>query len=597
MLLQSFAIYAQFVEFGSLHKDFPTHNSIQKPNQRIGTSLILPFWDDFSQGLDTLKWKLQGVSYSETAGINAPSIGMVVFNGADQNGKPYSKEASDQGESDFLTSQPINLSGILPSEKETLYLSFFWQAGGKSEAPDQNDRFTVQILDPSGNWQHVWSTKGGEELDRSRFFLEILEIKPEWQHSAFQFRFFSNGRKSGPFDAWLLDYVYLNMNRSKSSSYFPDRTLTQTNSVKLGDFGAYPWELLEKNQSGKWSVVKNEFLNLENRFRAMEYAVSVLDSAGNTLLSINSKTPFNPVPNVLERRFFQSRTFEKIPLPNKPGDVFFTTQLTSGDGLLFEVNQGDTTRYGSVDFRSNDRITSRFPIRDFFSYDFGSADYAAGINQRSGQLAVKYSTPEAVFLKGISIYFSNALQVNQAIDVVVWNKLDAKPLLTIPSVIPERLPGQEFVYFPLEEPLQINGDFYIGFTQFSNDFIHIGLDKSNDQGNKIFYNVGGGWIQNDQVKGALMIRPHVSKSSKQGTGNQNNTIHRLYPNPVVDELTVEGEFTKVWIVDSFGRQILLPNYSTDRGQIINFENQKPGIYVVNLLTNEGLKSIRILVKN
>jgi hypothetical protein len=94
-----------------------------------------------------------------------------------------------------------------------------------------------------------------------------------------------------------------------------------------------------------------------------------------------------------------------------------------------------------------------------------------------------------------------------------------------------------------------------------------------------------------------MIRPHVSKSSGQGSGSLPEANLRIYPNPVIDQLTVEGEFSEVRVVDSFGRELLLPKYPTDQGQIINFENQRPGIYLVNLLTNEGLKSFRILVKN
>lgn len=598
LLLQTGISYAQFVEFGPIdQRKFSSNYFNAGFTEKQNTSLTLPFWEDFSGGLDTLKWQIEGVSYTETIGIKPPSLGMAVFNGVDQNGRAYSQQNSDQGESDYLTSKPIDLSGIPSIEKETLYLSFYWQAGGLSESPDQSDRLILQVLDQGGNWNTLWDQRGGENLDKTRFFQEVIKINPEFQHSNFQFRFVSNGRQSGPFDAWLLDYIFLNTKQSKNAPTFSDRSLTKSNSIALDNFGAYPFELLEKHQTGKWSTVKNEFLNLENRFRAMEYSISVCDSSDNVLLNINSSTPFNPVPNVLERRSFQSRVFDKIPIPKEPGDLFFKTKLTSGDGFLFEINQGDTIRYTSVNFRSNDQVISKFPIRDFFAYDNGSADYAVGINQRSGQLAVKYSTPEQLFLKGISIYFSNPLQANQAIDLVVWSKLDSKPIYSQQSVIPAKIQGEEVTYFPFKESISVSGDFFIGYTQFTNDFIHVGLDKINDQGDKIFYNVGGSWVQNEEVKGSLMIRPHVSKSPGDQQGKLPNEGFKIFPNPVVNELNVTGEFTNLWVVDSFGREIILPRQRKDQSEILNFRGLKPGIYVVNLLTPTGLKSVRILLSN
>ncbi|MBC6365239.1 T9SS type A sorting domain-containing protein [Algoriphagus sp. AK58] len=596
LLLQSSFGFAQFVEFGPVHRTKNVARGNSTENSRTVESNVLPFWDDFSRGIDTLKWKVEGVSYTETIGINAPSVGMALFNGVNESGVPYSLQIRDQGESDYLTSRPFDLSGIDPSQRQSLYLSFFWQAGGKAEAPDESDRLSLQILNPEGSWQTVWFQRGGEEVNRTRFFQEIIQIRPEWQHSAFQFRFFSNGRQSGPFDSWLLDYIYLNVKRSPSNLTYPDRALTQSNQVRLDGFGAYPWELMEKHQGKKWTAVKNEFLNLDSRFRAMEYSILAADTTGRILSSINANTPFNPVPNSLERRSFLSRTFDEIPLLSQPGDLIFKTYLTTGDGFLFEINQGDTIRYPGLDYRVNDTIQTRFPVRDYFAYDHGDADYAAGINQRSGQLAVQYESPEPVFIKGISIYFTDPTQANQAIDLVIWEDLSLKPIYSKEFVIPVREPGQKLVYFPIEERIEVSSEFFVGFTQFTNSFIQVGLDKLNDQGDKIFYNVGGGWAQNTEVLGSLMIRPHVSKFSEDGGNNLPDAGFRIFPNPVVDELMIEGEFIDLKIVDSFGREILLPREQLVQGEMINFRGQRPGIYVLNLITTTGPKSFRILVK-
>jgi hypothetical protein len=595
LALQSENGFAQFVEFGPIHREKFTPSSDQAIAARTQASNQLPFWDDFSTGIDTLKWLVSGVSYTETIGQNAPSLGMILFNGVDENGRPYSNQIGDRGEGDFLTSRPFDLGTLTNSQKESLFLSFFWQAGGKAEAPDNTDRLTLQVLNPQGVWTTIWFRPGGPTNDRSVFNQEIIKILPEWQHASFQFRFFSEGRQIGPFDSWLVDYVYLNYNRSESDLTYRDRALTQRNQLTLGPYSAYPLELLQQEQSGTWSQIQNEFFNLESRFRAMEYSIELKDSLGNLVEVINENTPFDPVPNSLERRTFLSREFAEIPVPTATSDLVITTSLTSGDGYLFEIQDGDTLRYNSVDYRLNDSVTSVFPIRDFFAYDNGSADYSAGINQRGGQIAVRFETPEPMYLKGISINFTNAIQANQALDVVVWNEVDATPLLVKESRIPVKVPGEDFIYYSLDTNLRVSGTFHIGFTQFSSDFIHVGLDKLNDHGDKIYYNVGSGWVQNEEVKGSLMIRPHVALAPPFEEAQIPDPSFRIYPNPVTDRLRVEGKFTEIEIFDSFGRRILLPRERNGEAEIINFEGQRPGIYVVNLFAESGTKSFRILV--
>lgn len=586
-----FESHAQIVEFAPIHQMKSPKLDLSKA--RVSAGNQLPFWDDFSQGIDTLKWDISGASYTETIGIDAPSLGQVLFNGVDENGKPYSLSIRDLGETDLLTSKPFNLSGL---NSNTLFLSFFWQGGGRAELPDGNDQLILQFLNESGNWITVWNQLGGSEIDRNSFSQEIVQVTNTFQHSAFQFRFIADGRQAGPFDSWILDYVFLNTNRSTNDLNYRDRTLTQKNQISLGDFGAYPSELFESQQEGLWSRVQNQFLNLENRFRAMEYSIVVRDTASNNSIAINQNTPFNPVPNANERRDFGSNEFEKTVSINNETALEFSTYLTSGDGQFFTINNQDTTFYPGVDFRVNDTVKTYFPIQDYFAYDHGSADYAAGINQKSGMLAVKYDTPEPVYIKGISINFTNANQANQAIDILVWEDLEESPIFRKEDLIPVKEAGQEFLYYPLDTNIRVTGEFYVGFAQFTNNFIHVGLDKINDQGDKLFYNVAGAWAQNEEVNGSLMIRPHVSLSAPFEESTTPDSDLRYFPNPVESYLNLEGSFSNLRVFDSFGREIFLQRELTQEGEIINFTGQLPGIYVINIVSEAGHQSIRILVR-
>ncbi|MBN3584586.1 T9SS type A sorting domain-containing protein [Algoriphagus aestuarii] len=582
---------AQIVEFTPVHQ-------LKTPKRassifRIQEGNSVPFWDDFSQGLDTLKWDLEGVSYTETIGIDAPSIGQVLFNGVDANGKPYSLSQRDIGITDILTSKPFDLSG---QSSNLLFLSFFWQAGGKAEFPDGNDQLSLQFLNENGSWTTVWTQLGGIEEDRNKFSQSIVEVTPSFQHDTFQFRFVADGRQIGPFDSWILDYVYLNYNRSENDLFYKDRSLTLPNHATLGNYGAYPYELFAAYQSGLWTTIENQFLNLENRFRAMEYSIQVRDTLTNSSVDINRNTPFNPVPNSNERRNFESAEFEEVPAPTGESMLEITTSLVTGDTDYFEVSSGDTTFYSQVDFRLNDTVKTYFPLHDFFAYDHGSADYAAGINQKSGMLAIKYETPEEVYLKGISINFTNANQANQAIDILVWEDLEKDPIFRKEDLIPVKEAGQEFLFYSLDTNIQVQGEFYIGYGQFTNDFIHVGLDKSNDQGEMLFYNVAGAWQQNNQVQGALMIRPHISKEKPFEDIIAPEGRLKYYPNPVENFLNMEGSYSELRIFDSFGREIFLTREHSQEGEIINFTGQHPGIYVIHVITEAGPNSIRILVK-
>ncbi|WP_086539860.1 T9SS type A sorting domain-containing protein [Algoriphagus antarcticus] len=588
--------HGQLVEFAPIQHQKIKSLSLVDQNSRILQGNTLPFWDDFSQGIDTLKWSLAGASYTETIGLNAPSIGMILLDGVDVNGNPYSVSEGDQGETDYLTSKPFDLSTLNSPDSESLYMSFFWQAGGRAELPDESDQLTLQILNSQGSWVTIWTQLGGVGLDTEVFTQEIVKILPAWQHSAFQFRFFAQGRQSGPFDSWLLDYIYLNDGRTATDIDYKDRSLTKTNELRIGEYGAYPFVLLEGNQNGLWSKIQNEFYNLENRFRAMEYSISITDSSTMTTTPINLNTPFNPVPNALERRIFESREFEEIPMPENETTLEIVSSITSGDGLLFEVIAGDTTFFSNVNYELNDTVRTSLPLSDFFAYDNGSADYAAGINQRSGQLAVKYTTPSEVYIKGISINFTNPNQANQAIDINVWKDLDEDPIFTREDLIAVKEAGQEFLYYSLDTNIRVDGDFYIGFTQFTNEFIHVGLDKVNDSGDMLFYNVVGAWTQNEEVRGSLMIRPHISIDAPFEVAAAPEENIRIYPNPVETLLNLEGSFSDARVFDSFGREIFIERQLSSKGEIVNFNGQRPGLYVLNLTTEAGIKSYRILVK-
>ena len=572
------------------------NNSISLNNQRTAAeTLQLPFWDDFSSGqLSPLLWETQGVKTSFTLGLAPPSLGVAVLDGVDNNGQAYSTTRLEQGEGDQLTSMPIDLSQT--SATNDVYLSFYWQAGGKGERPDDSDALELYFLDSEGKWVLVWSQEGGDDVASDQFVQVLLPVAEQFHYEAFQFKFQQSGRLSGPFDTWVLDYIYLNKGRDATDRYPADRALTQLPSSPFAPYFAIPY--FELDQEKITTPISNEFNNLTNRFRAIEYTVSLTNKAtGELLEKPNDNTPFNPVPQALERRTFTSSDVKGtslIGLIDEPMDVEVLMYLRAGDTYLEEL-EGESQNF-NVDFRANDSSRIVIPFRDFYAYDNGSADYAAGINQRGGMLALSYELSTPSYLSGLSIQFANAAQRNSAIELMVWDSISNAPLYQGEVLIPADAGLGSFSYFPLDTNIMVKDHFFIGFTQFSNDYLYVGLDKSGDTGDKIFYNVHGSWQQNEHVKGNLMMRAHLSLDPVVEEVDLPDEELSFYPNPVTERLFIRGEVDDLMVFDFQGRLINIPQEVDKEGKMLNFTESQKGMYLIKMVKNGQPITRRIIVK-
>lgn len=590
-------VKGQFSQLPVSHAD-PIHGANAHLKVQV-EPLPLPFWDDFSSGeIDIIKWQSSGAVASQSIGIDPPSVGVVYLDGVDAQGKPYAAAMLENGEGDQLVSQEIDLS---PNQvADSLYLSFFWQAGGLAEMPDEQDQLELYFLDREGNWQLAWSVAGGDLETRDTFRHEMIRVEEPFFHNQFRFRFVNKGRLSGPFDSWILDYIYLNKGRSVFDVNYEDRALTKKPTSLLGRYTAVPFWEWRRAKEAHLSAIHSQFKNLSSRFRAMEYTVLLRDkSSQNVLRQIHSQTPFNPVPQALERRDFNSIALKELELELTEGfDLETVVYLTTGDGFLVEEISGRDTIYSDlVNYSVNDTAYHVLPLRDFMAYDNGMVDYAAGINQRSGMLALRYETSETAYLQGISINFANFSQAGSPLELMVWGDLDEEPVYRKEVLIPDKEQLSDFSFFSLDTNLSVADTFYIGFMQFSNDFIHIGLDKSNDTAGEVFFNVTGTWQQNEEVRGSLMMRPHFSLTApfSPSEGDAGAEVS-AYPNPVVERLFLEGQVDDLMVFDAYGRQIKVAVEAFERGKILNFTDKEKGIYVVRAWTNGKPNSIRILVK-
>lgn len=563
-------------------------------------SISLPFWDDFSSGqISSSLWESMGVMPSMSLGIDPPTIGVCFLDGVDSRGSPYSRDRLVNGEGDQLISKPIDLSSLTLSAANTVFLSFFWQAGGKGEMPDVTDQLELHFLDSNGQWVKVWEVIGGNEALRQSFTQEMIRISPGFFHDTFRFKFQYVGRLSGPFDTWILDYVYLDKDRTASDYFYEDRALTKMPNSIFGKYTAIPRYLLETKGNDYLSVITGQFNNMSNRFRAMEFSLELRNhQTGELIKEINANTPINPVPQALERRNFTTRTSEPINwTESEPFDLETKLYLTTGDRFkIRQIVNRDTVFEPAIDYRLNDTVRHILPVRDFLAYDNGSVDYSAGINQTAGMLAVRYEVDGEAYVSGVSINFTNYLQRGNALELMIWDSLGRQPIYKEEVLIPDTETLAEFGFFPIDSTIRVSGSFYVGFTQFTNDFIYVGLDKSTDNGDEIFFNVYGTWEQNRTVAGSLMMRAHLTNADPNPPNENGREEVRIYPNPVSQKLVIEGEADQIQVFDFLGREITLPLEVVKNRKVLTFANQQRGIYVIRYLHGEKMKSIRILVK-
>src|SRR6185437_6724342 len=234
--------------------------------------LQLPFFDDFSRYTgypNDSMWMDNDVFINSGYPINPPSTGVATFDGLNSFGNAYHPGANvNDVPADTLTSAYIDLSNY--SDKDSLYLSFFYQPGGLGETPDRGDSLMVEFkpdsvpiaFDTIGNitkwsdtvWIKTWAVEGDAVYPFKVAMIHIKAIHDTFGNNVrggindtnyfqrkFQFRFRAFGNQSGNLDIWNVDYVYLNRGRAQRDSTFKDVAVYQPSKSLIKGYYSIPW--------------------------------------------------------------------------------------------------------------------------------------------------------------------------------------------------------------------------------------------------------------------------------------------------------------------------------------------------------------------
>ncbi|MGQ9619437.1 MAG: T9SS type A sorting domain-containing protein [Bacteroidales bacterium] len=555
-------------------------------------TLELPFFDDFSDSYifpNPAKWEDKFAFVNNTYSIKQITAGFATLDALDSNGRLYEAASSFVFEADHLTSKPLNL---LYQPADDIYLSFFYEAGGLADRPEQNDSLVVQFwATEEQEWYHVWKAPLTET---NGFIPVIMKIEnSKFLKKGFRFRFINYASLSstttdpsmaGNCDQWNIDYILIGKNRNPGDTIPPDVAFTLPVRSVLKTYEEMPWKQF-----------KQVFLSEMNSYITVNYR-------NNDKIVRNITRDFR-ITDVYKNSIVHSFTAGAVNIdPCQPvtynAVLIYTFNSDNTDSALFMIKCMLTTDV--FDKKQNDTIIYYQRFGRCFAFDDGTSEGGYGINglgSRNAMVAYRFKSFIPDTLRAVQICFNDSYEnANQrAFDLMVWENYKGVPGNVIYSqeeILVQQGEGiNGFYTYILNEPVEINGEFFAGWKQRSETFLNAGFDLNTPHNGRQLY-----WLSNEwkvsQMPGSIMIRPVFGpriKLTDIQTPLQNENRLKIWPNPASDYIYINaGENASlpdasVVIMDLAGRTLVRCRL-TER---IDVSSLPAGIYFIR--TGTGSK--------
>jgi hypothetical protein len=591
-------------------------------------TLNLPFWDDFSRSknntIDTTIWLHGlGVFINGFEGYLPPSEMVATLDGFDGNGNAYSNDTQAQGLGDSLVSKPIDLSGYTAASN--IVLSFFWQEKFGNQAPNFNDSLRLSFKNSDNEWEQVFSRGGNGVANPILFQQQFVRVNQErFIHSGFQFKFELLSNLAGAFDVFNLDYIYLNEGNisvnTDNNAYdsYEDRTFSKAPQSIFGDYYALPLKHLNETwlednlqstsfiYNNLWAGDANNPLFVTEIFGILRDTLKpniILDSLlinGNFLTQNQDTALFTA----------QSRNREQlisklIQESENEDSVFLELQLNLGtnDSLFFETINSVRIYYPDLTFRSNDTISTIYPLHNYYAQDDGTAESAIQLNSKNYQIAQEFEIIGDHYMTGIDMYIPNSAQNTgtRNITLLVWDELtnNLSNIRLAQNVLVNQSSGiNKFQRFEFERPIFIGGRIYIGYREENDEVVSVGFDKNSNSAENLFFNQSGDWRQNVLLSGSMMIRPVFDEASVTVSNQPTQTQEpfKIYPNPNNGTLNYHGEFDRMEVYSMSGQRMLQINGGENRNSFIHIGHLTDGLYLVKIIKGNSISTQKVLLR-
>jgi hypothetical protein len=340
-----------------------------------------------------------------------------------------------------------------------------------------------------------------------------------------------------------------------------------------------------------------------NNYTTKAYITSLVGGVNSTVVvKLDTAQP----TNLLLGQQFETITLNKDVADFDP--LADSIHIRLQFGMVTSDNDGadyDSAIYLPIDFRHSDSLEARYTLSSYYAYDDGTAEYAAGLNQAGSFLAFLFNmrtlTPDTLVY--VDIYFPEfGDNTSQSLQLQIRNNLTENIAATTfeENIVVNRQTKNRFTRYTLGRPVPVAGSFYIGWKQLSNTPIPVGLDKNTDNGDKIFYNTNGVWVQNTTVHGTIMVRP--------GFGNGDGSLvtgdvhmpmnHLIFPNPSSGICFMKGKPELIEAYDYTGKKLDLQTDVVGPDTRITFLSPHAGLVLVRYLIDgqPGVQKIMVQVE-
>lgn len=554
---------------------------------------------------DPNKLWLSNQAYFNNRFANNPwSIGVVSFDGLDENGYPYNFGSGSVQMCDTLLSKPLDLSPY--SNADSVYFSFLYQTEGYGDAPEDEDSLLLEFYNPSTDeWSIVWRTEGAPLSDFKKAHIPLLN--PAYFNNGFQFRFMNYGSPAGMIDHFHIDYVRLRRFSGYQDTLINDFAFVYPISTLLKDYISVPWKHYKNSGDNHMSDevkinVRNSSVLPENNQNGNVDVLydGLLESSFTLNATLLSGGDINYAPLTSYETFHDfSQGYQYDRTVNDSMAIF--NWEANASAQFPNYNPNDST-YGQQLFSN------------YYAYDDGTAERAYGVFGVQAETAYKFEAYQPDSLIGVQIHFTPTVNdvSNNLFLLAVWNDNNGQPGQKIyedefffpkQPIYHDGRNGFHMYYFKDTSLVPVGETFYVGMRQINEERLNIGFDKNHNNQDNIFFSVDGGnsW-NNSNFEGSLMMRPIINSNLNYLLGvpefiKEIEEIEvNLFPNPAQTEFTVQTSFGKpvdIIVFDLNGRKVLQGKTE----QKTYFSDMQRGMYIVKvIIPNEAPITRKIIIK-
>lgn len=586
----------------SVYPPYDLYDTIDFPNPIDTIWLASPdiYQDSATQFFTTLNdpesiWLDKNVYHNYSMAYEPWSLGVVTFDGCDENGFPYLINSSVTNYADYLNSKPIDMSVV--SAADSVYFSFMYQTQGFCDPPEQSDSLILEFYAKDlDQWFRVWSADGTPTGGFKKAHIRITDSK--YFKKGYKFRFKNYGSLAGSLDHFHLDYVNLRKFSGYQDTVIQDFAFVYPVHTLLETYTSVPWDHYKNDPLNKMSsnvevVVRNSDVVAEN------------EQNGSTIIQYGGATEGSFV--LLES------LLNNGDINYSPMTTYYSFHDFSGGARFDETKTGlieyfdfvSEATHQNSNFTKNDSTFSTQAFVNYYSYDDGSAELAYGPTGVQSMLAIQYTPYEADSIIGAMIHFVPTVTdvTNNLFLLTIWDDNGGAPgnVLYQDDVFFPRQPMYQYAqnifttYYTIDTmKVPVNGTFYIGWQQYDPERLGVGLDANIVNNDKTFYSIDGGinW-ESSTIPGSVMIRPIFSTAFDVALGikdlGHEQKEARIYPNPTNGVIHVDMEdeiIHSIRVFNTMGMEITR-SFSSE----IDLTNFASGVYFVKVNDQEKLHKI------